>query len=48
MSCDRSHVCDTVTADLWDLFVKDWVVEFVILLQNHIHILKKKHLTIFS
>ena len=48
MSCDRSQVCDTVTADFWDLFVKDWLMEFLILLQNHIHILKRKHLAIFQ
>ena len=48
VSCDRSQVCNIDAADLWDLFVKDWVMEFLILSQDHIHILKRKHLGIFS
>ena len=46
VNCDRSHVCD-VAADLWDLFVNDWLVEFLFSLQNHVHILKRKLLAIF-
>lgn len=46
MSCDRSHVCD-IAAELGDLFVNDWLVEFQIFLKNHTHIAKRKHLAIF-
>jgi len=45
VSCDRSQVCD-VAADLWDLFVNDWLVEFLIFFIE-IHILKRKLLGIF-